>query len=222
MNLNETVMERLSTDKYQVIQFVADLNKTNNYLIVDKSKNAILIDAGSYNDGNELIEFLQSEDIEIQSVFLTHSHVDHTIGLKYLEQFSKIQYFGSTNCLIELKDCKRNYSKYKEGVESFEIELKGAISCGHGDHFTLLGLNVTTFLTPGHSPGCMCIQIDDLLFTGDFLMADYTTPTNLPNSNKKDFITSSKFVENYVLPKVNYVFSGHGSILNLNNNNVKS
>jgi len=215
-------MERLSTDKYHVIQFIADLNKTNDYLIVDKLKNAILIDAGNYNKVNELIEYIHSENIVLKSVFLTHSHVDHTIGLKYLKQFNSIQYFGSANCLVELNDCKRNYSKYKEGIEPFEIELQNAVCCSHGDQFSLLGLNVTTFLTPGHSPGCMCIQIDDLLFTGDFLMADYTTPTNLPNSNKRDFIISTEFLENYVLPKVNYVFSGHGSILNLNKNNVKS
>ena len=59
-----------------------------------------------------------------------------------------------------------------------------------GDTLTYAGVTFTVLHTPGHTPGSVCYQTGDWLFTGDTLFRDSIGRTDFPGSNPIDMRNS--------------------------------
>jgi glyoxylase-like metal-dependent hydrolase (beta-lactamase superfamily II) len=77
-----------------------------------------------------------------------------------------------------------------------------------GDSGELGGLTYTIIATPGHTPGGVCIQIGDALFTGDTLFAGSVGRTDLGGGNPRILQTSINRLA--TLDGNVRVFPGHG------------
>jgi len=67
-------------------KFVFNAFQVNTYVLFDDSKECVIIDPGC-SDGVEslqLNDFIQEEGLKPIKVLLTHTHIDHVLGLLYV------------------------------------------------------------------------------------------------------------------------------------------
>ena len=63
-------------------------------------------------------------------------------------------------------------------------------ACACGDVLELAGLTIRVMHTPGHTPGSVCLMVDDTIFSGDTLFAGSCGRTDLPGGNQKTLFAS--------------------------------
>jgi glyoxylase-like metal-dependent hydrolase (beta-lactamase superfamily II) len=119
------------------------------YIIYSK-KNAIIIDPGF--EPKKIIDFIKSHDLTIKYIIVTHHHSDHTYGINIL----KNEYPNSR--IVASKD------------DGIKIDANTEILVDDGDELKLDDIYLSFILTPGHTPGGICIIVNDsALLTGDTL-----------------------------------------------------
>lgn len=191
---------------------------TLTYLVYDEvSRDAILIDpvldydpnSGTYKfeSMNQYVEFANKEKLNVHFVIETHAHADHLTSSHFLKEkwpnakvainknITKVQsVFGD---LFNLVDLTSDGSQFDVLFDDEQILEAGT-------------LKIKTLFTPGHTPACATLQIEDALFTGDALfMPDYGTGRcDFPEGSAEDLYES---ITNkiYSLPDETRVFVGH-------------
>jgi glyoxylase-like metal-dependent hydrolase (beta-lactamase superfamily II) len=188
---------------------VSSFKKTNNYLVEIKPNIFIGIDIG-FVDFMLIQNVLKKYNGTLVAYFLTHSHADHSFGLKEVLEHYKIPVYNSYECAIELANSRKNFSFYLDDIPTFEYNFHWKI-INDFDSVDIQGVSIDVCLVPGHSPGCVMYKINDLLFSGDFLM-NTKTPLNFPNSSKKAYQNSVEKVKKTLGNQSNSLicYSGHG------------
>jgi glyoxylase-like metal-dependent hydrolase (beta-lactamase superfamily II) len=77
-----------------------------------------------------------------------------------------------------------------------------------GDKLALGALSFKVLHTPGHSPGCICLLGEGVLFSGDTLFKGSVGRTDLPGGDMEQLKTS--FRRLLELPPETRVLPGHG------------
>lgn len=174
-----------------VIQrFVNELMTSNCYLIYDKklSNCCIIIDPGS-RDSLQEIKFCEVNDLCPQSIILTHEHTDHNWGVNSLrEHFPDVQLVCSDVCEKYIASANRAYFLFYYDDPDYAYNIAPADILVHGSMDTLSWnhKDVKFVMTPGHSYGSICIEIDTNLFTGDTIIP-YPPYFNGRDSNRNDW-----------------------------------
>ena len=168
--------------------------QTNCYIIHDESsKSCCVIDPGYTPD--VILEELHRLGLTLEAVLLTHCHFDHVGGVKELA--------AETGCRVYL--CP-------EDLTMPPMFTGGRLHYTHtyeeGDTLSLSGLTIQVIHTPGHTPGSVCLLIENTMFSGDTLFAGSCGRTDLPGGNwtaiRKSLIRLSSLETNY------WVRPGHG------------
>lgn len=157
---------------------------TNCYLLGDgRTHTGAIIDPGAH--GQYIATKAKESGYRYDKILLTHSHFDHTTGLTELLKMldrdlpiyvHKSDYpgaeagFGSAVALDQFKDLIHFYDD--------------------GDTVPVGQAQVTVLHTPGHTPGGVCLQVQDCLFTGDTLFCGSCGRTDLPSSSPQDMLAS--------------------------------
>ncbi len=144
---------------------------TNCFLLSDEKDSAVLIDCSMPIE--KIKEALENEGVELKAVFLTHGHHDHVESLNDVKkEFPNAEIYLS-----------------KEDVLQFDIE--GTIDY-QNEVFSIGKMDFNILKTPGHTPGCVCIIVEDYMFSGDTLFAGTIGRTDLPGSDYDTMIESLK------------------------------
>ncbi len=156
--------------------------------LVTQGQETLLIDPAW--DINFLIHTLQTKQLHLCGVFFTHGHFDH---VKFAQEL--LTHFG-----------------LKAYLEESDISLAGLpldlLHTYKGDQqFEIGPFHVKTWTTPGHTAGCVCIQIEDALFTGDTLFPGACGRVDLPSSNPRDMLASLRKIAAF--PDDTRLFAGH-------------
>jgi hydroxyacylglutathione hydrolase len=121
------------------------------YLFLYDQTNAIAIDCGT---ASGILKTLQSQNLRLDSVLLTHHHYDHTAAAKKLKK--------KTGCTIISPDQKR--------IRQTDREVAGDDVLDFGNE------RIRVIETGGHTPSSVCYYVEPsgtreqgLLFTGDTL-----------------------------------------------------
>ena len=221
----------------------ASLDHVNAYL-VESNKGNLLIDTG-YDTAEAfaaLRDSLRSRGFgfkDISQIVVTHIHPDHYGQADKLRQIS-----GASLALsgIEERLIQPRYEKMHNLLKEVRLvlarngvpedELSGLteaalavkpfvglaspdIKLEDGDKVPLSSSQFTVLLTPGHSPGHICLYEPErkFLFSGDHVLPDIFPHVGLhPQSGENplgDFFDSLQRLEKL---EVNFVFPGHGSV----------
>ncbi|MCL2496186.1 MAG: MBL fold metallo-hydrolase [Clostridiales bacterium] len=152
---------------------------TNCYLLIDKAGGeAALIDPGS-NAAN-LIQAFDELDARPKLIINTHGHWDHIGANKRLQQ-----HYG-LDIAIHAADAPMLTDSAKNAARLFRGDGDGGIAARllkEGDIIELGQLKLQVLHTPGHTPGCICLKMDTLLFTGDTLFNLSIGRTDLPGGD---------------------------------------
>ena len=149
------------------------------------TREAICIDPAW--DSKFIVDEIESNDLTVTGIFLTHEHHDHVNAVADLLGYYSVPIYASA------------YSTYSD----FPFE-------GLTNQSTLqLGnLQLTVYLTPGHSPGGMCIYSEPHLFTGDTLFVDGCGRCDLVGSDVHEMYNSLfNIISSF--PNSTIVYPGH-------------
>ncbi len=191
--------------------------QTNCYVVTTNYKNAVVIDCGDNPD--QIMEYVDSNDITIKKILLTHGHFDHVGAVAEIAKKTNAEVFIHTEDLEMLTSSELNLSKMLPNY-MFSV-YKGAVAVNEGDVITLDELEFKVLHTPGHTKGGVCYICNDNIFTGDTLFAGNVGRTDFPGGSYSEIINS---VNKIAQLEGNYnIYTGHGANSTLDNereNNV--
>ena len=166
----------------------------NCYIVTDeKAKSCAVVDPGG--QGRQLAQWLRDKGLTPRLVLLTHGHFDHVGGVQELVgEFPGLPVYLHPNDTKLTPDLSRGlfWTDFYED----------------GDELAMDGLTFRVLHTPGHTPGSVCLQVDDVLLTGDTLFAGSCGRTDFPGGSWQQLMDS--FARLSKLPGNFGVLSGHG------------
>jgi len=178
--------------------FTVGMLSTNCYVVnSEKSKEAIVIDPGldSPIEAQQIFDFITKEKLKIKLILNTHGHQDHISGdIVFQEKYNVPIYIHKYDApLLEVLE----QNKFPAPVL---LENGSLINVGD-ESFTVM-------LTPGHTPGSICLVGEKLVFTGDTLFNEGIGRTDFPGGSMRDMRQSlQKIVQ---LPDYFLIYPGHG------------
>jgi len=172
--------------------------QTNCYIVYDDDKNAVVIDPGYSPE--IILKKIRENQLNLQAILLTHCHFDHVGGVKGL--------YEAIRCPVWINEKDLKLPSIMTNGNIFYTD-----SYEEGSKIMYGALEFTVLETPGHTPGSVCLQIDDVLFTGDTLFRSSCGRTDFPGGSKKDM---KKSLERLAAITGNfYVLPGHGQTTTL-------
>ncbi len=181
------------------------LFESNTWLVGDDGT-CIVIDCGA--PCADVLAAAKEMGCRISHLVLTHGHVDHTCQLAELKEKT-----GAVIC-AHPEEQKVLADPYASGYTMFsyprsnpfpepELLLTEETPLQAGT------LRVQVIHTPGHTAGCVCLLVENHLFTGDTLFHRGVGRTDLPTGSSQALVRSIR-VKLYALPADTVVHPGHG------------
>ena len=155
---------------------------------------------------DQLIQFIQEHDLEVQWILETHVHADHISAAPYL-----LEQLGGTLAIDNhIVDVQGIFGDLFNAEASFS---RDGSQFGHllndGDSIQIGTMILNAMHTPGHTPACMSYKVGDAVFVGDTLFQpDFgTARCDFPGGSAETLWNSVQKILS--LPDETRVFTGH-------------
>jgi hydroxyacylglutathione hydrolase len=158
-------------------------------IFCEKTKKASIVDPG-YNS-LKLLEFISSNGLKLEYIIATHYHGDHTSGIQ------KIKNSISSSKIVA------------SDLDSPKLDVKVDVKVSDHNRLKLGDIDLDFILTPGHTPGGICIIVDEeAIITGDTLFIGDCGRTDLPGG---DLTQMFKTLKEKIMPLLDnlIVYPGH-------------
>jgi glyoxylase-like metal-dependent hydrolase (beta-lactamase superfamily II) len=177
--------------------------QTNCY-VASEGNLAVVVDPGG--DPRSVIRYLDTQDLTLSHILLTHLHCDHLYGVEALRKATKVMVMAG-----------------RDDQDLLQTELGGGGFMGlpRVEHFDyeFVESGVTTFMaqrclvlhTPGHSAGSMSYYFEEgsCVFVGDLIFEGSIGRTDFPGGNL-DVLRRSVLDKIFTLPEDTVIYPGHG------------
>jgi len=153
-----------------------------------KSARAAIVDPGG--GVAQLKEIISNQGLRLETVFLTHGHLDHASGAAKLARDMGVRIEGP-HCddLFLLEDLGRNAGR--PGFEDAENCLPDRW-LADGDSVRVGEVTLGVRHCPGHTPGHVVLfnRAEKIAFVGDVLFAGSVGRSDFPRGNHADLVRS--------------------------------
>ena len=169
--------------------------QTNCYIVHEEnSTDCLIIDPGY--EPEIISSYLEEKGLTPEAILLTHCHFDHV---------------GAVKDLAAQYDCKVFLDKKELAMPPMLTNgpLYYTDGYGDGDTLTLAGIPIQVLETPGHTPGSVCLIMEDTLFSGDTLFAGSCGRTDFPGGSMQEMAKSLSLLAELPLPDATKVLPGH-------------
>lgn len=194
-----------------VKSFTFNMFSENTYVVWDEgTKESIIVDPGCFDlaEESKLEKYITENELEIKYLLLTHCHIDHIIGCKFVLGKYNPKYYAPKEDLFLIKRAEVHAAGF-----GFKIEPVPEPEMFLSEDLRLqIGNSIMEFLfTPGHTPGEYCIYFrkEAVCLTGDVLFKNSIGRTDLWGGDYDTLIKSIK-EKLFALPDNVIIYPGHG------------
>lgn len=173
--------------------------QTNCYIVTINDKDFII------DPGVNATQWIKQNVKNPIAILNTHGHFDHVWSNKETSDLFNLKIYTP-------KD--DNFMLQKDPYDMGMIPSCADILVEHDEEIDFDGIKVKFHFFPGHTPGCSAIEIDDNLFTGDFIFKGSIGRCDFPFSDPALMINSIDKVLKW--DKEITIYPGHGSSTTLN------
>ena len=164
-----------SAAKPEIKEFFDKASSTFSYVVKDPNSNSCaVIDsvmdfdyaAGrlTYEHADNIIRYIQDNDLKLEWLIETHVHADHLSGAPYIQR----ELGGKIGVGAKITIVQDTFGKvFNEGTEFQRDGSQFDRLFEDGDTYQIGSLEVTTLATPGHTPACMTHVVGNSAFIGD-------------------------------------------------------
>jgi hydroxyacylglutathione hydrolase len=189
----------------KILGFPVGPFQANAYLaICEETGRCALVDPGE--EAERLLAAAANEGAKVESILLTHAHVDHVGGVAEAKRESGAPvYLHPADAAL--------YSSAPAQALSFGVEVEeppepdGDLEDGQIVEIGTGKLEVRH--TPGHSPGHVCLIGDGFALVGDCVFAGSIGRTDLPGGDYRTLMDSIN-EKLLTLPDETVLYTGHG------------
>ncbi|MBL4739405.1 MAG: MBL fold metallo-hydrolase [SAR86 cluster bacterium] len=199
--------------KSELKAFFHKATNTITYVVFDPvHKKSVIIDSVLDYDpssgttstfaADEVISFIQEQNLENLWILETHVHADHLSAAPYLKsQLGGEICIGKNVSLVQ--NAFNGLFNLQGTVEAFDKLLDDGELLSFGE------LAIEVFSTPGHTPACVSYKVEDMVFVGDTLfMPDFgTARCDFPGGDASQLYVSIKRILS--LPEDTRLFMCH-------------
>ena len=167
----------------------------------EQTRDALVIDPG---DGVEQILAVgKQENLSIRFIFNTHHHWDHVSGNQALKEATgaKLILHAAEDDILQGKSPGISEPGGRTLSPPADIRIE------HDDNLIVGRITFQVLVTPGHTPGGLCLYADGQLFTGDTLFVGDSGRTDLPGGHRSTLGASIRRLMQ--LPDDTVVWPGH-------------
>jgi hydroxyacylglutathione hydrolase len=192
-------------------QFTFNPFQENTYVLWNEEKSAVIIDPGCFEneEKKQLQGFILDNQLIPCAVWLTHTHIDHILGLEFCVQEWTIPFFLHPQEESGYRATEIYAPNY--GFHGFRLpDANPAFFPDEGSIF--LGLEEFEIrFVPGHCQGHVALyhKPSSQIWAGDVLFRQSIGRTDLPGGNF-DVLANSIRQQLYSLPEETRVYPGHG------------
>jgi hydroxyacylglutathione hydrolase len=201
--------ECYSVDMIKIDYLTVGPFQSNCYIVTcTETNDAIIVDAG--DEGPRILAAVDQLGVNVTTVVNTHAHLDHVSGLPEVVDALKVPVFMH-------RDDMPIYDAVQEQAIMFGLKPPRQIDISRylvdGDTVTVGNLEAEVLLTPGHSPGSVCLGFwktnPPCLIAGDVLFQGSIGRTDLPGGDHDTILRtlSERFVP---MADDTVVYPGHG------------
>jgi len=194
----------------EVASFTFNDFSENTFVIYDKTKECCIIDPGcnTAQEEEQLVNFIEANDLKPVKLLNTHCHIDHVLGNKFISEkynLPLVSHKGEQVVLDNMENVARMYGipyKLSPNISEFLDE---------GDRLNFGNTELEIYYTPGHSPASISFfhKESRQLIAGDVLFLGSIGRTDLPGGNFDTLISSIK-EKLFPLGDDVVVYCGHG------------
>lgn len=202
----------------EVKHFFESATNTMTYVVYDKKTlDAVIIDPVldfdlssatiSSKSATEVIDFIKDNKLNLQCILETHAHADHLSSSQYIKDvFPNVRIGINENIKIVQETFKGIFNHKDLNIDGSQFDFLLT-----EDKILEVGsIKIKTIFTPGHTPACSSILIDNNLFVGDalFMPDSGTGRCDFPRGSAKD-LYNSIYRKIYALPDETNIYTGH-------------
>ncbi|WP_460275432.1 MBL fold metallo-hydrolase [Celeribacter sp. ULVN23_4] len=163
--------------KPEVKAFFDPATWTISYVVKDPASNACAVvdsvmdidyAAGriTYESADEIIKYVQDNDLKVEWLIETHVHADHLSAAPYIQD----KLGGKIGIGEHIVTVQETFGKvFNEGTEFQRDGSQFDRLFKDGDTYDVGSIHCFAMHTPGHTPACMVHVMGDATFTGDTL-----------------------------------------------------
>ncbi|MEN8927657.1 MAG: MBL fold metallo-hydrolase [Flavobacteriales bacterium] len=194
-----------------VKKFTFNPFQENTYVLFDETKECVIIDPGCYEEyeQEELVNFIEINELKPVKLISTHSHIDHVLGNKFVMETFEVDLHIHKLDLETLLAADISASKY--GILKFQPCETPTHFFEEGDKITFGNSTLDILFVPGHAPGHVAFvaQEEKFVINGDCLFYGSVGRVDLPGGDAATLVHSIKS-KLFTLSDEFVVYCGHG------------
>ena len=184
----------------------------NMYILWDEaSHEAVVVDPGMMRDGERdmVTKFIDEHNLSVKHILLTHLHVDHITGARWLADKTGADVCGSSLDNPLGQELPEQVAHFRINVEVEPLTVDRNLA--DGDTLQLGDETIQVLQVPGHSPGGLAFYLPQsaLLISGDTIFNGSVGRTDLWGGDMAQLINSIR-EKILPLPDETVIASGHG------------